>query len=78
MITVTYKKADGTWAADGSEHLLLDQAKAHAVAAGYPEYKAHKDGMQVAHLFNKDVPQINVPNDYETIVEEEDHEEDDE
>ncbi len=76
MITVTYKDAKGNWVEDGSEHLLLDQAKAHAVAEGYPEYKAHKDGMQVAHLFNKDVPQINVPNDYETIVEEEDEDED--
>ncbi len=54
MITVTYKDAKGNWVEDGSEHLLLDQAKAHAVAEGYAEYKAHRDGMQMAHLFNAD------------------------
>ena len=52
MITVTYKDAKGNWVEDGSEHLLLDQAKAHA--AQYPEYKAWNGDLLVAHLFNKD------------------------
>lgn len=56
MITVSYKK-DGDWKEDGSEHLLLDYAKAHAVAEGYPEYKCWDGDRCVAHLFNSVKPQ---------------------
>lgn len=82
MITVTYKDATGHWKEDGSEHLLLDQAKAHAIAKGYPEYKAHRDGMQLAHLFNADASPVEhfhkVKAETPTLVEETDYEELDE
>lgn len=54
MITITYKDAQGKWVEDGSEHLLLDFAKAHAKKSGYPEYKAWDGDRLAAHLFNKE------------------------
>jgi len=77
MITVTYKDAHGNWKADGSEHLLLDQAKAHA--AQYPEYKAWNGDLLLAHLFNADAKLVEhfhkVKAEAPTPVEEAEHEE---
>ena len=72
MITVTYKDAKGNWTADGSEHLLLDQAKAHA--AQYPEYKAWNGDLLLAHLFNADAKPVKTE-PAPTPVEETHHEE---
>ena len=71
MITVTYKDVEGNWIEDGSEHLLLDQAKAHA--AQYPEYKAWNGDLCLAHLFNADATPTKAK--APTLVEEPEHEE---